>query len=157
MRYLTEHAVLPYLQERLGQREAIVTRVLRTVAVGESTIDQAIADLETATNPTVGLSAHPGQTDVRIVAKAASQAEAEAMIAEFEAIIRQRLGAAIFASGDATLEAVVAGLLRQQGHRWPLRKRSRRAISPGAWAAIPICSGAAWWRRTAPASRQSWA
>lgn len=115
MRYLTEHAVLPYLQERLGQREAIVTRVLRTVAVGESTIDQAIADLETATNPTVGLSAHPGQTDVRIVAKAASQAEAEAMIAEFEAIIRQRLGAAIFASGDATLEAVVAGLLRQQG------------------------------------------
>jgi nicotinamide-nucleotide amidase len=114
MRYLMEHAVVPYLLRRLGQREALVTRVLRTVAVGESRIDQALADLETSANPTVGLSAHPGQTDVRIVAKAATEAEAEALVADFEAKIRKRLGAAIYASGDASLEAVVAGLLRER-------------------------------------------
>jgi nicotinamide-nucleotide amidase len=110
-----ENAVVPYLQKRLGRLEAIVTRVLRTVAVGESQIDHAIADLETSSNPTVGLSAHPGQTDVRIVAKAATQEQAEAMVARFEATIRDRLGAAIYATGDATLEAVVAGLLRERG------------------------------------------
>jgi nicotinamide-nucleotide amidase len=115
MRYLMENAVVPYLQKRLGHLEAIVTRVLRTVAVGESFIDHAIADLETSSNPTVGLSAHLGQTDVRIVAKAATPEQAEAMVARFEGTIRERLGAAIYVTGDASLEEVVAGLLRERG------------------------------------------
>ena len=115
MRYLMESAVVPYLQKRLGRLEAIVTRVLRTVAIGESHIDQAIADLEASSNPTVGLSAHPGQTDVRIVAKAATHEQAEEMVARVEAAIRERLGAAIYATGDAALEAVVAGLLHERG------------------------------------------
>jgi nicotinamide-nucleotide amidase len=112
--HLMEHTVAPYLQQRLGRRDVLVTRILRTVAVGESRVDQAIADLETSANPTVGLSAHPGQTDVRIVAKASTEAEAEALVADFEARIRQRLGAAIYATGDATLEAVIADVLRQK-------------------------------------------
>lgn len=111
MRYLMEHAVAPYLQQRLGQREVLVTRILRTVAVGESRIDQALADLEESANPTVGLSAHPGQTDVRIVAKAPTQAEAEALVADFETTIRRRLGAAIYGTSEARLEAVIADLL----------------------------------------------
>jgi competence/damage-inducible protein CinA-like protein len=115
MRYLMEHAVMPYLLKHLGQQDVMVTRILRTVAVGESRIDQAIADLETSANPTVGLSAHPGQTDVRIVAKAPSQAEAEELVAGFEAEIRKRLGAAIYGTGKATLEEVIAALLRDQG------------------------------------------
>jgi nicotinamide-nucleotide amidase len=113
--YLMEKAVVPYLVRRLGRRDVLVTRVLRTVAIGESQVDQAIADLETSANPTVGLSAHPGQTDVRIVAKAATEAEAEALVADFEARIRERLGAAIYAAGTATLEAVLAELLAGQG------------------------------------------
>jgi nicotinamide-nucleotide amidase len=115
MRHLMEHAVRPYLQHRLGPRAVMVTRILRTVALGESRIDRAIADLETSANPTVGLSAHRGQTDVRIVAKADSEAEAEALLDDFEAKIRKRLGAAIYAIGDASLEAVVADLLRERG------------------------------------------
>jgi nicotinamide-nucleotide amidase len=115
MRYLMENAAIPYLQRRLGQQGVIVTRVLRTVAVGESRIDQAIADLETSSNPTVGLSAHPGQTDVRIVAKASTRAEAEAMVAGFEAQIRERLGAAIYATGEASLETTIADLFRERG------------------------------------------
>jgi nicotinamide mononucleotide (NMN) deamidase PncC len=115
MRYLMVNAVIPYLQKRLGKQDVLVTRILRTVALGESRIDHTIADLETSSNPTVGLSAHPGQTDVRIVAKAPTQAEAEALVADFEAKIRQRLGAAIYATGDASLEAVIAGILQERG------------------------------------------
>jgi nicotinamide-nucleotide amidase len=114
MRYLMNQAVLPYLLRRPGSRQVLVTRVLRTVALGESRIDQALADLETSTNPTVGLSAHPGQTDVRIVAKAATREEAEVLVAGFEAVIRERLGAAIYGAGDARLEAVLADLLQQR-------------------------------------------
>jgi nicotinamide-nucleotide amidase len=114
MRYLMENAVVPYLERRLGRREHLVTRMLRTVALGESRIDQAIADLETSTNPTVGLSAHPGQTDVRIVAKAATREEAEALAAGFEAQIRERLGAAIYTTGGESLEEVVSRLLQER-------------------------------------------
>jgi nicotinamide-nucleotide amidase len=113
--YLMERAVVPYLLQRLGRRDVLVTRILRTVAVGESQIDHAIADLEASANPTVGLSAHPGQTDVRIVAKAATEDEAAALVADFEAKIRERLGAAIYATGTATLEAVLAELLAERG------------------------------------------
>jgi nicotinamide-nucleotide amidase len=115
MRYLMGTAVIPYLQRRLGRRQVLVTRILRTAAVGESRIDEAIADLETSANPTVGLSAHPGQTDIRVVAKAATEAEAQALVEDFEARIRQRLGAAIYATGEARLEEVVATLLAEQG------------------------------------------
>jgi nicotinamide-nucleotide amidase len=115
MRYLMEHAVVPYLHQRLGQRDVLVTRILRTVAMGESRIDQVIADLEVSANPTVGLSAHPGQTDIRIVAKAPSQSEAEALVTGVEATIRRRLGATIYATGDARLEAVIADLMRERG------------------------------------------
>ena len=115
MRYLMKHTIVPYLQQRLGRQEVLVTRILRTVAVGESQIDRRISDLEKSSNPTVGLSAHPGQTDVRIVAKAPTQAEAEALVDEFEATIRERLGAAIYATGDLTLEAAIAGILQQKG------------------------------------------
>jgi nicotinamide-nucleotide amidase len=114
MRYLMGTAVIPYLQRRLGRQEVLVTRILRTVAVGESRVDEAIADLETSANPTVGLSAHPGQTDIRIVAKAPSEAEAESLVSDFEERIRQRLGAAIYATGEAKLEAVVADLLAER-------------------------------------------
>jgi nicotinamide-nucleotide amidase len=115
MRYLMGAAVIPYLQRCLGRREVLVTRVLRTVALGESRIDETIADLETSANPTVGLSAHPGQTDIRIVAKAATEAEAQALVNDFEGKIRQRLGAAIYATDDAKLEAVLASLLEERG------------------------------------------
>jgi nicotinamide-nucleotide amidase len=113
MRYLMKHTIVPYLQQRLGQQDVLVTRILRTVAVGESHIDRTISDLERSSNPTVGLSAHPGQTDVRIVAKASTRAEADVLVADFEARIRERLGTAIYATGDVTLEAAITGLLQE--------------------------------------------
>ena len=115
MRYLTEHVVVPYLKKRIGPQGVLVTRMLRTVALGESAIDRQIADLEISLNPTVGLSAHPGQTDVRIVAKASTSEEAEALVADFESKIRDRLGDAIYATGNATLAEVIASLFQERG------------------------------------------
>ncbi len=118
MKYLLEHAVLPYLQQRFDLHQVIKSKILRTVAIGESDIDHRIADLMTASNPTVGLAAHAGQTDIRITAKAASEEEADRLIAQMEAQVRERLGDAIYGEGTETVEEVVAQLLQQQG--WTL-------------------------------------
>jgi len=115
MEYLMEHEVIPYLKRKLGHREVIRTRVLRTVSIGESQIDARIGDLMQSANPTVGLAAHPGQTDVRIVAKASSEEEAERLIAQMEKQIRERLGEVIYGVGEETVAEVVARMLAERG------------------------------------------
>ncbi|MDX1520735.1 MAG: hypothetical protein R3264_03845, partial [Anaerolineae bacterium] len=73
--------------------------------------DRGISDLMTNSNPTVGLAAHAGQTDVRITAKADSETEAEALIAAMEAALRERLGVAIYGVEQETVAGVVGQLL----------------------------------------------
>jgi nicotinamide-nucleotide amidase len=115
MEYLMEERVVPYLRERLGQAATIKAKILRTCAIGESQIDSLIGDLMIGRNPTVGLAAHAGQVDVRITAKAASEAEADQLIAPVEADLRARLGKAIYGEGTETLEEVVVRLLAERG------------------------------------------
>lgn len=112
--HMTEHTVVPLLVERMGGVKVIRVRVLRTCAVGESNIDRGIGDLMTSSNPTVGLAAHAGQTDVRIAARADSEADAEAMIAEMEAELRSRLGVAVYGADKETVAGVVGGLLSER-------------------------------------------
>lgn len=114
MKFLTESRVLPWLREKMGDSSIILSKTLRTCAVGESLIDEKIGDLETESNPTVGLAAHPGQTDIRITAKAATRADAEKLIADMEARVRERLGDWIYGVGDETVEQVIARMLTAQ-------------------------------------------
>jgi nicotinamide-nucleotide amidase len=111
LEYLMKRRVIPYLKKRLGEAATIKAKVLRTCAIGESQIDSLIGDLMVESNPTVGLAAHPGQVDIRITAKAASEAEADQLIASVEAELRTRLGNAIYGEGAETLEEVVTRLL----------------------------------------------
>ncbi len=115
MRHLTETRILPFLRERLGLQRVIKVRILHTVGLPESQLDRLIDDLERETNPTVGLSAHPGQVDVRITARADREVEADAMIGLMEARIRERLGDAIYGADKETLESIVAALLESSG------------------------------------------
>lgn len=114
LEYMLKHSVVPLLVERMGGSKVTKVRVLRTCAVGESNVDRAIGDLMTSTNPTVGLAAHVGQTDVRIAAKADTEEEADALIAEMEATLRERLGVAVYGVGRESLPDVVGQLLNQR-------------------------------------------
>jgi nicotinamide-nucleotide amidase len=114
MRYLMAQAVLPYLREKFGLKQIIKSRTLKTCNIGESALDARIADLETAANPTIGLSAHPGQSDIRITAKADSELLADAMIAELEARVRERVSEYIFGVDDDRLETVLIRLLQER-------------------------------------------
>ena len=114
LEHMLKHTVIPLLVERMGEVKVTKVRILRTCAVGESNVDRAIGDLMTSENPTVGLAAHVGQTDVRIVAKANTGVEADALIAPMEAKLRERLGVAIYGEGKETAPEVVGRLLTER-------------------------------------------
>ncbi|MCZ6679864.1 MAG: CinA family nicotinamide mononucleotide deamidase-related protein [Candidatus Poribacteria bacterium] len=117
LEYMMENTVIPLLVERMGGMKFTRVRVLRTCAVGESNVDRVIGDLMKTGNPTVGLAAHVGQTDVRIAAKADTEAEANALIDSMEAQLRERLGVAIYGKEKETVSEVVGGLLAKQDLR----------------------------------------
>lgn len=118
MEYLMEHTVIPYLRSRYALTGMIKARVVHTAGVGESVIDDLIGDLETLSNPTVGLAAHSGQVDVRITAKGASEAEAEALIVPVEAELHRLLGKWIYGVDEETLETAALRAVSQKG--WSL-------------------------------------
>ena len=114
MEYLTHNAVLPYLRERFQLTGTIKARVLHVAGVGESLVDEWIGDLETSTNPTVGLLAHPGQVDVRITAKAESLEAADRLIDEMEIQVRERIKEGIYGVDQITLEETLIQALRDR-------------------------------------------
>jgi nicotinamide-nucleotide amidase len=116
LEYMMTHTVIPLLSERMGGAKVLKVRILRTCAVGESNVDRAIADLiESSSNPKIGLLAHAGQTDVRLTAKADTEAEAYALLEPVEAQVRARLGVAVYGTDKETVAEVVGRLLAEKG------------------------------------------
>lgn len=111
MEYLLSSDVIPYLKRFYDLNGVIKARVLHTVGVGESFVDEKVGDLEALENPTVGLLAHPGQTDIRITARAESLEKAEEMIDGLTQDIFSRLGDSIYGIDNERLESVVHQLL----------------------------------------------
>ncbi len=118
METLLTDAVVPYLQKHFDLHAVLKIRTLHVSGLGEGMIDDQIGDLETLANPTVGLTAHSGVVDIRIAAKAGTEAEANRMIAAVEQDLRNRLGDNIFGADDCTLEGVTLEAAAQRG--WTL-------------------------------------
>jgi competence/damage-inducible protein CinA-like protein len=118
MSFLMEQKVIPYLRQRFDLHMVIRSRILHTVGVGESQIDDMIGDLEMLSNPSVGLAAHSGQVDVRITVKAKSEQAAAQLIQPLEATLRQRLGDSIYGVDDATLVDTALKILAS--YNWTL-------------------------------------
>ncbi len=115
MEHVLHESIIPYLQKRFNLNEIIKVRVLHCSGLGEGMIDEKIADLEMLSNPTVGLAAHTGVVDVRIAAKAKSESEANALIAEIESQVRERLGSVVFGADEDKLEEVVLDMIVRRG------------------------------------------
>ncbi|MFO7634796.1 MAG: CinA family nicotinamide mononucleotide deamidase-related protein [Caldilinea sp.] len=98
MKEMLAATVLPYLRAHLGSEAVIRRRILRTFGIGESTIDARLGDLMRRSNPTVGLAAHTGQVDIRIVARAEDLVSVERLLDEIEAEVRESVGAYIYST-----------------------------------------------------------
>jgi nicotinamide-nucleotide amidase len=115
MKPMLTECLIPFLRERYKVRDAIFTRVLHTVNIGESEIDHRIDDLFRASeNPKIAVLAHEGLCDVKIMAKAADAESAERMTAPLEGEIRSRLAGHVFGADRDSLESAVLGALEQR-------------------------------------------
>ena len=91
-----ENEVEPRLIEIAG-KGVLVTRVLKTVGMGESMLDELIAPISAgSTNPSIGVYAKQDGVYVRIGAKAATRQGARDLIAPAEAEARKLLGAIVW-------------------------------------------------------------
>jgi nicotinamide-nucleotide amidase len=115
MKPMFEDGVLPFLRDRMGSGEAIFTRIIHTIGLGESEIDHRIADLfRTSENPKIAVLAHDFRADVKLMAKSASPAAASAAIAPLEAEIVRRLEGFVFGYDADSPATAVEALLRSR-------------------------------------------
>jgi nicotinamide-nucleotide amidase len=102
-----EAACVPRLaQASPGQR--IRTRVYKVVGLPESEVDKRAAAVYKAfENPTTAILAKPGAIEIHLRARAPSDAEADALLAELGDQIELALGEYIFSTHGESLEEVV--------------------------------------------------
>jgi competence/damage-inducible protein CinA-like protein len=84
MQGMLKDQVVPKIREHFSLTGVILTRSIRVEGIGESQVDSIISDLETLSNPTVGLAAGKGHVLVRMTAKAPDENEAAALIKDLE-------------------------------------------------------------------------
>jgi len=114
MTRMWENEVEPRLSQIAGGG-ILISRVLKTIGVGESTIDEMVSPLLKSTNPTIGVYAKPDGVYLRLAAKAATAEAARELIAPVEGEARRILGEIIWGADDDALEAVVGQMLRERG------------------------------------------
>lgn len=120
MKEIVAGAILPDLVRRAGIASTIVSRTLRTWGESESGLAERLAGrvavLDGTGNPTLAyLASGIEGIKIRLTAKGASTAEAEALLAEEEAEVRAILGDLVFGVDDETMEHAVLALLRDRG------------------------------------------
>ncbi len=138
MRPMLTEKLVPFLRERYAIADAIYTRVLHTVNIGESEIDHRIQDLfRSGENPKIGVLAHEGLCDVKIMAKATSHESAQAMIEPVEREIRSRLDGFVFGADGTSLAAAVQDLLQSRGQTIAVAESCTGGRIAAALTAVP--------------------
>jgi nicotinamide-nucleotide amidase len=138
MKPMLREQVVPFLRERFGARETIVTRVIHTIGLGESEIDHRIADLfGSCENPKIALLAHDFRADVKIMAKASTADEADAMIAPLQTEIVRRLEDGVFGYDADTPASAILRLMRSQQRRLAIAESCTGGRIAAALTSVP--------------------
>ncbi|HVE17763.1 MAG TPA: CinA family nicotinamide mononucleotide deamidase-related protein, partial [Ilumatobacteraceae bacterium] len=145
MKEMVERAVLPDLRRRSGDTGVIVSRTLRTWGESESglneRLDPVISRLDEAGNPTLAFLASGWEgLKVRLTAKAATQAEAESLLDEWDAEVRLVVGEHVFSVDDETMESATLALMRSQGLSLGLAESVTGGLVAGRLTAVPGAS-----------------
>ena len=112
MRAMFETAVAPWLAGR-GRAQPIPRRTVKTFGLGEVAVDERVADLSREADCELGVLASPTGVEIRLRAagKDRSPRRLDAVVDE----IRRRLGDAVYAVDERTMEGVVGDLLAARG------------------------------------------
>ncbi len=145
MTEMVERAVVPDLEQRMGERAAIVSRVVRTWGDAESSLAERVAHrlaaLEVTGNPTLAFLASGIEgIKVRITAKGATEAEAIVLIEAEDAELRALLGPLVFGVDDDTMESAVGALLEAHGLTLGLAESMTGGLIASRVCAVNGCS-----------------
>ena len=130
----------PWLRDSGLADGVYASRMLRFWGVAESALAEQMADLLEQANPTVAPYAGAGEVKLRITARAASAAEADALLVPVEAEIRARSGSLCFGADDDSLAAVVLQQLRARGQTLAVAESCTGGGLGAALAAVPGAS-----------------
>lgn len=114
MTRMWDKEVAPQLQGR-STEAVIVSHTIKTVGIGEGTVDEMVSGLLKGTNPSIGVYSKMDGIHLRLTAKAATAADAEALITPVQQEVERILGAAVWGYDDDTLEIAVGRLLKAKG------------------------------------------
>jgi len=116
MKAMLGERLIPYLRERYDLRERITTAIIHTIGIAEAEIDRRIGDLfASLENPKIAVLAHGYKCDVKVMAKAGSAGEAEALIAPVRAELERRLEGYVYGNDGETIEGAVQRELLRRG------------------------------------------
>jgi nicotinamide-nucleotide amidase len=149
MQEMVDAEIIPDLQARSGETAAIVSRVLRTWGLAESSLAELVAPrldaLDATGNPTIAFLASGIEgIKVRLTAKAPTEAGAMALIEAEDAELRAILGSLVFGVDDDTMESAVGVLLEAHG----LTLAVAESVTGGLVASrlVDVPGSSAWFR-----------
>lgn len=114
MQPIWQEEVAPRLKE-LVDEEVTITRNIKTLGMSEAAIDEEIAEFFGRENPYLGIYSKADGIHLRIIARAADEETARAMIVPVEAAITERLGAYIWGYDAETPEQAAGQALSEAG------------------------------------------
>jgi nicotinamide-nucleotide amidase len=109
MQDMWQKQVLPRLKST--SRAIILSRTLKSWGLSEARVDQLVSPYLSASNPTLALYARQDGINLRITAKAETQAAAQKMVLAREGEIRKIMGENIWGVDTMTMEGEIARLL----------------------------------------------
>lgn len=111
MYFMWEDQVEPRLRER-SDGTIILSRSIKTSGLGEALVDEMLSSLLSSTNPTIGVYAKTDGIHLRLSAKAAKRQDAEALLNDLEAKVRDILKDIIWGTDNDTPETIVGAILK---------------------------------------------
>jgi nicotinamide-nucleotide amidase len=103
------------LLAELGDGTTIHSKTIKVAGIGEAALEQQLVDLMESANPTLAPYAKTSEVHLRVTASAATEAEAEALIAPVIAQVQERVGRYVYGFNDETLASAVIRDLAARG------------------------------------------
>ncbi len=134
-------SVAPALKQR-NSGQVLVTRNLHFVGIGESSLEELLADLlSEQTNPTLALYASGGTVRVRMAVKADTQEAGLELISPLEQEIRLRTKDYLYGTDGESLEQVVAQILLDRQLKLALAESCTGGLIGHRLTSVPGSSG----------------
>jgi nicotinamide-nucleotide amidase len=135
MQEMWQLQVLPRLKSSSGA--IILSRTLKVWEFSEAKVDQLMSPYLSASNPTLAMYARQDGINLRITAKAATEAAARKMLLARESEIRKIMGQYIWGVDNLTMEGEISRLLGAANRTLAVSESFTGGLLAYSWAGIP--------------------